>query len=92
MSGRGLAFRLRRGQFLIGHISTYRIFVASASLLLPPHLPTSPLELCRTTCTIFLYAARAAQAQGFFEVVTRPFTSKSGLSPRLLRLMSGSPR
>ena len=61
----GSVFYLNREVSLTAHISRYRIFVASASLLLPDHL-SSPLEWCTATCTIFRYAARAAQAQGFF--------------------------
>ncbi len=41
------------------------MFVASVSLLLPPHVSNLALELRRTTCTIFRYAVSALQLRNY---------------------------
>ena len=86
------AFHSDRGEFLSEHISTCQIFVAIASLLSPAHLSNSNAELCRTTCTIFRYAARAVRAPGFLATRQTLSPRKSGLAPRFFRLISASPR
>ena len=88
----GSAFRLHRVEFPSEHISTCRIFVASAFLLLIARSSNSGPVSCRTTCTIFRYAARAVRAPRTLRVVISPLTSNSGLAPRFFRLISASPR